>query len=65
MTPTAQAVGANTWHYLLSRRQEVNDFSNASAADVIARDIERAAALNRSSADVLRLEGLASHLRTA
>jgi hypothetical protein len=65
LTPTAQAVGANTWHYLLSRRQEVNDFSNASATDVIARDIDRAAALNRSDADVLRLEGLANRLRTA
>jgi hypothetical protein len=38
-------VTANTWHYLLSRRLEVQAFSEHPAVDVLARDIARAAAL--------------------
>lgn len=63
-TPTSQAVGANTWHYLLSRRLEVETFSVSSTPDVIARDIERAAALNRDG-DVNRLTRLARQLPAA
>ncbi len=64
LTPTSQAVGANTWHYLLSRRLEVQAFSAASASDVIGRDIERASALNRGG-DASRLEHLATELKSA
>lgn len=64
LTPSSQSVGANTWHYLLSRRLEVQAFSAASASDVIGRDIERAAALNRSG-DASRLEHLATELKSA
>ncbi len=64
LTPTSQAVGANTWHYLLSRRLEVQAFSAASAPDVIGRDIERASALNRGG-DASRLEHLATELKSA
>lgn len=63
-TPTSQAVGANTWHYLLSRRLEVQAFSAESASDVIARDIERASALNHGG-DASRLEHLATELKSA
>ena len=63
-TPTSQAVGANTWHYLLSRRLEVQAFSADSVASVIGRDIERAAALKRSG-DVSRLEHLATELKAS
>ena len=45
--PTSRAVGANTWHYLLSRRSEVDAFSFRPAVDVIEAAIERASALNR------------------
>jgi hypothetical protein len=44
-TPTGRSVGVNTWHYLLSRRLEVQRFSVERASNVIARDLERAAAL--------------------
>jgi len=44
-TPTGRAAELNTWHYLISRRQEVEAFSARSASDVVARDMERAAAL--------------------
>ncbi|MHB1511045.1 MAG: hypothetical protein ACYCST_16015 [Acidimicrobiales bacterium] len=64
LTPTSQAVGANTWHYLLSRRLEVQAFSADSASDVIERDIERASALNRGG-DASRLEHLATELKSA
>lgn len=64
LTPTSQAVGANTWHYLLSRRLEVQAFSAVSASDVIGRDIERASALNRGG-DASRLEHLATELKSA
>ena len=44
-TPTSRAVGVNTWHYLLSRRAEIEKFSVQQAPDVIKGDIERAAVL--------------------
>ena len=64
LTPTSRAVGLNTWHYLLARRQEVEAFSAEPAVDVLTRDIGRAAALagNRESD---RLRRLAEELRTA
>lgn len=63
-TPTSRAVGANTWHFLLSRRLEVQAFSERSAVNVIERDIERAAKLNRAS-DAAQLRHLATNLRSA
>lgn len=63
-TPTSQSVGANTWHYLLSRRLEIQAFSADSVATVIAQDMERAASLNRGG-DARRLERLASELRAS
>jgi hypothetical protein len=63
-TPTSRAVGANTWHYLLSRRLEVQAFSANSVSEVIRRDIERAYSLKRG-ADATRLEHLATELRSA
>jgi hypothetical protein len=62
--PTSRSVGANTWHFLLSRRTEVEAFSTHPAIEVIERDIERAAALKRSS-DVARLGHLAAELKSA
>jgi len=62
--PTSQAVGANTWHFLLSRRLEVEAFSKDAAADVIKSDIERAAATNRES-DASWLLHLAERLPAA
>ena len=62
--PTSQAVGANTWHFLLSRRLEVEAFSKDTAADVIRRDIDRASALNRVG-DASRLLRLANQLPAA
>lgn len=62
--PTARSVGANTWHFLLSRRSEVQAFSASAAVDVIKRDIERASALKRRS-DAARLGHLASELKSA
>lgn len=44
-TPSARAVAANTWHYLLSRRLEIQAFLNLPAIDVIERDIVRDAKL--------------------
>ncbi|HXY45874.1 MAG TPA: hypothetical protein VEH29_16930 [Acidimicrobiales bacterium] len=63
-TPTSRAVGANTWHYLLSRRNEVEAFSLRPAVAVIEAAIERASALNRGS-DVARLGHLASEIQSA
>jgi hypothetical protein len=63
-TPTSRAVAANTWHYLLGRRLEVQAFSAAPAADVISRDIERAALLT-GERDSDRLRRLATELRSA
>ena len=64
LMPTSQAVGANTWHFLLSRRLEVEAFSKDTAADVIRRDIDRASALNRVG-DASRLLRLANQLPAA
>jgi hypothetical protein len=63
-TPTSRAVGVNIWHYLLSRRQEIEAFSALSAARVIQRDIARAAALT-GARDVGRLRRLADELEAA
>ncbi len=63
-TPTSRAVALNTWHYLLSRRLEVQAFSNLPAVEVIERDMERAAALS-GSRDTDRLQRLAAQLRSA
>jgi hypothetical protein len=63
-TPTARSVGANTWHFLLNRRQEVDAFSTLAPLEVIRQDIERSAALRRS-ADVARLEQLVTKLKSA
>jgi len=62
--PTAAALGANIWHFLLSRRCEVNAFSAQPAIDVIARDIERAAGLHRGP-DAARLSHIVSLLKSA
>ena len=62
--PTSRSVGANTWHFLLSRRTEVEAFSTHSAVQVIEKDIDRASALNRGN-DVARLGQLAAELESA
>jgi hypothetical protein len=62
--PTARSVGANTWHFLLSRRNEVQAFSARPAVEVIERDIERASGLKRRS-DAARLGHLANELKSA
>lgn len=62
--PTSQSVGANTWHFLLSRRNEVNAFSTRPAVAVIEDDIERASALKRGT-DAARLSHLATELKSA
>jgi hypothetical protein len=62
--PTSRAVGANTWHYLLSRRNEVEAFSIRPAVEVIGAAIERASALKRGS-DVARLGHLATEIQSA
>lgn len=62
--PTSRSVGANAWHFLLSRRNEVQAFSARPAIEVIEQDIERASALKRSS-DVARLGHLATELKSA
>lgn len=63
-TPTGPAVTLNTWHYLLSRRLEVEAFSTQPAVDVIDRDIERAARL-AGEKDTGRLRRLANEVRSA
>ena len=62
--PSARAVAANTWHYLLSRRLEIEAFSNLLALEVIERDIERAAALT-GDRDTRWLRTLADEVRSA
>lgn len=62
--PTSRSVGANTWHFLLSRRSEVEAFSAHAALEVIEQDIERASALNRRG-DVARLGRLVTELKSA
>lgn len=64
LTPTSRAVGLNTWHYLLARRQEIEAFAAATSGDVVARDIDRAAAL-AAGLESARLRRLADELRTA
>jgi len=63
-TPTSRAVSVNTWHYLWSRREEVEAFSANPAAEVIERDIARAAALT-GNRDAARLKRLAEELQVA
>jgi len=63
-TPTGRAAELNTWHYLIARRQEVEAFSAQPASDVVARDMERAAAL-AGAHERNRLRRLADELRTA
>jgi hypothetical protein len=62
--PTARAVAANTWHYLLSRRLEMQAFSSLPAVEVIERDIDRAAELT-ADRDTKRLRTLAKEVRSA
>jgi hypothetical protein len=62
--PTARAVAANTWHYLLSRRLEIEAFSNNPAVEVIERDTERAAELI-GDRDTKWLRTLAEEVRSA
>lgn len=62
--PTARSVGANSWHFLLSRRNEVQAFSAHPVIEVIEQDIERASALKRGS-DAARLGQLADELKSA
>jgi hypothetical protein len=64
LTPTGRAVALNTWHYLLSRRAEIEAFSGQPAVDVLASDIERAAAL-AGGRESDRLRRLADELRSA
>lgn len=61
-TPTGRASELNHWHYLIARRQEVEAFSAEPAVDVVARDMERAAAL-AGVPESNRLRRLADGLR--
>ncbi|HWD08298.1 MAG TPA: hypothetical protein VHA57_04300 [Actinomycetota bacterium] len=63
-TPTGRAIGANTWHYLLSRRLEVQRFSLMLSTEVIEEDIDRAAALAGMNA-TYGLRRLAAELKAA
>jgi len=63
-TPTSRAAALNTWHYALSRRQEIEAFSGQPAMEVIERDLQRAAAL-AGIRGTDRLRRLADGLRTA
>lgn len=63
-TPTGRAVGSNTWHFLLSRRLEIQAFSSRPAIDVIQSDIERASTLS-GVRNASRLVRLASELASA
>lgn len=63
-TPTSRATSANIWHYLLARGLEVRAFSSRRFDDVIAADIERAAAL-AGTGHALHLERLAKELSAA
>ena len=60
-TPTARSEELNTWHHLFSRRKEIRAFSDHGAAEVVARDIQRAAALARPE-DAARLQHLIREL---
>jgi len=63
-TPTARGVALNTWHHLLSRREEIEAFSAHPAVEVIDRDIRRAATLT-GTRDTGRFRRLADELRAA
>jgi hypothetical protein len=63
-TPTGRALAPNTWHYLLSRRLEVQAFSDRPAVDVLHRDMQRAAAL-AGGGEMERLRRLANRLPAA
>jgi hypothetical protein len=63
-TPTSRAATANTWHYLLARRQEVVAFSGEPAQDVIQRDMSLATAL-AGEPSAARLGRLAAQLHGA
>lgn len=63
-TPTGRATELNTWHFLISRRQEVEAFASLRASEVVARDIERATALAGIN-ERDRLRRLADGLRSA
>ncbi len=63
-TPTSRATGMNTWHYLLSRRQEIEAFSTLPATEVIERDLYRATAL-AGRRGTGRLQRLIDGLRAA
>jgi hypothetical protein len=62
-TPTSRAATANTWHYLLARRQEIHAFSTEPALEVIERDFTRAVAL-AGEGDAGHLQRLAAQLST-
>jgi len=62
--PTSRSVGANTWHYLLARREEVLAFSETSALEILARDIHRSSLLNRQD-DAELLQVLAGQIDNA
>lgn len=62
--PTGRAVAANTWHYLLNRRFEIEAFSSLPVLEVIERDIDRAAALT-GDRDTRWLGALAKEVRSA
>ena len=62
--PSARAVAANSWHYLLSRRLEIQAFSNLPVLEVIERDIDRAADLT-GDRDTRHLRTLAQEVRSA
>lgn len=63
-TLTSRAATLNGWHYLFTRRREVQAFAAEPAADVLRRDIARAAAL-AGGEESARLQHLADELRTA
>jgi hypothetical protein len=63
-TPTARAISANVWHYLLARGQEIDAFRSRPVEDVIQQDLARAAAL-AGAGQASRLERLAQELRGA
>ncbi len=64
LVPTGRAVAANTFHYLFSRRREVQTFAAQPGTQVIARDIERAFEL-AGQEQAERLERLADRLIAA
>lgn len=64
VTPTDRALVLNRWHHLLARRQEIEAFSTEPVVDVLARDIDRAAAL-AGGQESARLRRLANEIRSA